>query len=286
MNDETNVKQWFTSVLHPTDFSAASDTAFAHALAIAVVGRAQFTMMHVGHGTASERPWGEFPQVRETLARWGLLNPDSAPEDVFVQLGMAVQKVEAHDLNPVQAIVEYAERHAPDLLVLATEGREGLPRWLKPSVAESLARRSRVVTLFVPQGSEGFVPLDTANINLKRILIPIDEQPDATAAIELAARWGEVLSKDAEITLLHLGPSIKAIEHYAPYGEPEGWSLIHRTGDIVDGIVQAARSERADLIVMPTSGHEGFLDMLRGSISEQVLRRAPCPVLAVPAGHD
>jgi nucleotide-binding universal stress UspA family protein len=35
---------------------------------------------------------------------------------------------------------------------------------------------------------------------------------------------------------------------------------------------------------MATEGHEGILDALRGSVTEQVVRRAPCPVLAVPAG--
>jgi len=32
---------------------------------------------------------------------------------------------------------------------------------------------------------------------------------------------------------------------------------------------------------MPTAGHQGFLDALRGSTTEQVLRKAPCPVLAI-----
>ncbi|HEY3719491.1 MAG TPA: universal stress protein, partial [Roseiarcus sp.] len=40
----------------------------------------------------------------------------------------------------------------------------------------------------------------------------------------------------------------------------------------------------ADLIVMPTAGHVGYLDALRGSTTERVLRQAPCPVLAMPAG--
>ena len=39
----------------------------------------------------------------------------------------------------------------------------------------------------------------------------------------------------------------------------------------------------ADLIVMATEGHQGFLDAIRGSTTERVLRQAPCPVLAVPA---
>jgi nucleotide-binding universal stress UspA family protein len=35
---------------------------------------------------------------------------------------------------------------------------------------------------------------------------------------------------------------------------------------------------------MTTQGHTGVLDALRGSTTERILRRASCPVLAVPAG--
>ncbi|MCA9420743.1 MAG: universal stress protein [Nitrospira sp.] len=38
-----------------------------------------------------------------------------------------------------------------------------------------------------------------------------------------------------------------------------------------------------DLIVMAIQGHQGFLDALRSSTTERVLREAPCPILAVTA---
>jgi nucleotide-binding universal stress UspA family protein len=37
-----------------------------------------------------------------------------------------------------------------------------------------------------------------------------------------------------------------------------------------------------NLIVMCTDGRNGFLDALRGSHSERVLRQSPCPLLAIP----
>ena len=46
---------------------------------------------------------------------------------------------------------------------------------------------------------------------------------------------------------------------------------------------QNGGSPAANLIMMATAGHQGFLDALRGSTTERVLRHAPCPVLAVPA---
>jgi nucleotide-binding universal stress UspA family protein len=38
----------------------------------------------------------------------------------------------------------------------------------------------------------------------------------------------------------------------------------------------------ADVVAMPTAGHHGILDALRGSTTERVLRHAGCPVLAMP----
>jgi nucleotide-binding universal stress UspA family protein len=44
-----------------------------------------------------------------------------------------------------------------------------------------------------------------------------------------------------------------------------------------------AEATSADLVVMATKGHDGFLDMLRGSKTERVLRAVRCPIMAVPA---
>ena len=47
-------------------------------------------------------------------------------------------------------------------------------------------------------------------------------------------------------------------------------------------IVEKAALESSDMIVMSTHGRTGLAHMLIGSVTERVLRRAPCPVLAVP----
>jgi len=49
---------------------------------------------------------------------------------------------------------------------------------------------------------------------------------------------------------------------------------------VEESILQVAADREADLIVMTTKGHEGFLDALRGNTTERVLRQARCPVLA------
>lgn len=47
-------------------------------------------------------------------------------------------------------------------------------------------------------------------------------------------------------------------------------------------IVEKAAREGVDLIVMSTHGRTGLLHVLIGSVTERVIRRAPCPVLSVP----
>jgi nucleotide-binding universal stress UspA family protein len=54
-------------------------------------------------------------------------------------------------------------------------------------------------------------------------------------------------------------------------------------GPVVETILRFAQEHRTDIIAMPTAGHESFLDALRGSITERVLRHTPYPLLAIHA---
>jgi len=52
-------------------------------------------------------------------------------------------------------------------------------------------------------------------------------------------------------------------------------------GDVITAILDVAEEIQADLIVMGTHGRTGLGRLLMGSVAEQVVRRAPCPVLTV-----
>jgi nucleotide-binding universal stress UspA family protein len=54
--------------------------------------------------------------------------------------------------------------------------------------------------------------------------------------------------------------------------------------DARDAILKAAKAVHADLIVIGTHGRRGLSRALLGSVAEDVLRRSPCPVLAVREG--
>ena len=53
-------------------------------------------------------------------------------------------------------------------------------------------------------------------------------------------------------------------------------------GNVAPEIVRLARELPADLIVMGTHGRTGFDRLMLGSVTERILRKAPCPVLTVP----
>jgi len=53
---------------------------------------------------------------------------------------------------------------------------------------------------------------------------------------------------------------------------------------LIDEIVELARTEKADLIIMGTQGATGAKEIFLGSHTVHVIKKAPCPVLAVPAG--
>ena len=57
--------------------------------------------------------------------------------------------------------------------------------------------------------------------------------------------------------------------------------ILLRTGDARDVINNAAKELHADLIVMGTHGRRGVSRALLGSVTETVVRTAPCPVLTV-----
>ena len=140
---------------------------------------------------------------------------------------------------------------------------------------------------------------------LSRILVPLDFSTHSLGALEYARKLAEKF--DSELILIHvvepmvymtdfnLGQiSIPTIEkELVKKAEDELKKLKDKIGDrfkvkvIVKlgkpfiEIVQVAKDEDIDLIVMGTHGHTGVEHILFGSTAEKVVRKSPCPVLTV-----
>jgi nucleotide-binding universal stress UspA family protein len=276
-------------ILHPSDFSRASRIAFAHALKIALLAKAELEIVHVQpHRIDSEKDvhWSEFPGVRSTLARWNILLADAKFEEVAAT-GLRIKKILNAESDPLEAMVRYCAEQPPDLLVLAVHQRDGISRWLHKPVAEPLARRARAMTLFVPSQCQGFIAPADGAVTLRRILIPVDHEPEAQAALEEAYFLATGLGcAEIELRLLHIGAERGMPALSLPHQPGWKWEERLAPGDAVERILDQESEWRPDLLVMATDGRRDFFDALRGSTTERVLRSAHCPVLAVPAKTD
>ena len=268
------------TIVHPTDFSATSAHAFAHALRIALATRSDLYLVHVADEYLEEED--DFPGIRRTLAQWQLLNENDPPEAVGEKLGIKVAKIGLVSEDPLSGLFDFLDKHQADLVVLATHGRDGLERWLDGSIAEKFSRVAQVPTLFVPPTARGFVDQTSGKLHLSQVLMPVDHSPSPAEALGNIDEFISSLSgQSAIIELMHVGKTAPVVRRN-PNGAVVPVSL--RAGHTVSTILQAASEQKVDLIAMPTAGHHGIFDALRGSTTERVLRHAPCPVLAVPAG--
>lgn len=142
-------------------------------------------------------------------------------------------------------------------------------------------------------------------VPIKRILCPVDFSETSGHAVDHAvalARW-----YNASITALHVRspmfmpvPGLPAPEKRVTEDELRRlqaetlacFESATATGVGVDVLVEAGQAAReildravalpANLIVMGTHGAGGFEHLVLGSVTEKVLRKAPCPVLTVP----
>jgi nucleotide-binding universal stress UspA family protein len=269
----------FRTIIHPTDFSVASHEAFAHALRIALAARATLYILHVASDQRADMD--EFPHVRATLAQWGLLNANEPTQAIYERLGTRVAKVDVRAASPAEGFANFLKRHPADLLVAATEARQGLSRLLYGSMAEQLAREAKAPALFIPAHARGFVG-SRGEVHLRHVLIPIDHEPKPAQAIGTIMELLHLLAGNAaDGKFMHAGKKPPQVARHEAPGRPMPVSL--REGDPVDAIVQEAADWPADLVAMPTAGARSVLDALRGSTTDRVLGRTPCPVLSVPA---
>jgi nucleotide-binding universal stress UspA family protein len=133
---------------------------------------------------------------------------------------------------------------------------------------------------------------------VKTILHPTD----FSECSELAFRRACTLARDygARLLVLHVAEPVVAVGGEGIVMLPPGSDLDslqsqlqqiqskdpevkleHRLaqGDAVTEILQVANDNACDLIVMGTHGRTGLRRLLMGSVAEQVVRKASCPVL-------
>jgi nucleotide-binding universal stress UspA family protein len=244
------------------------DTALAHALALAVHGKARLASVHACAGP-DQAP--ELPAASVLLRRWGL------PEDSVIHDRIVHTCCD----DVTDTLLDALRGLAPDLIVAATHARTGLARLFSGSVAEGVARNVRVPTLLLPFAGECFVDRENGRVNLKRMLVPAGSQDEAQQAIDAAVALAQIAGvHESELVLVHVEDGRAAPEIRVP----SGFSLVRlaATGPLEAAVVELGHKLEVCLLVMTTHGHDGLSDVVLGSHTERVLHALGRPLLWVP----
>lgn len=300
----------FKRILIPIDGSRPSQNAARLALGFAKSIGTQAIVMHVVyrqvlHGLESDAlerlPYTKYGE--QLLEPW-----NETGKKLGVTLETRLQDGEG--LGVAETIIRVATSERCNLIVMGTQGREGLERMLLGSVAERVVRLSNVPVMLV---RPSVVSAASAGFGFERILVPVDGSTASGKALwvanEIAVRM------NAELEFLYVIPDMPApmvdpigmnplvynSEEWAKLLEQEAREVIaeakaattaqnvraqsvlasgRRTAQV---ITQTAQARHTSLIVMGTHGRGGFDRLLLGSVAEGVAHHADVPVLLVRA---
>jgi nucleotide-binding universal stress UspA family protein len=200
-----------------------------------------------------------------------------------------------------RSLAAYIGEHDVDLTVMTTHGRSGFSRfWLGSVASELLHRVTSPVLLLRPSD----VPP-----SFERVLMAVDESPASEKALQVSVGVG-LIREGSRIMLAEVVEPPPAtlsrrltlptfdrttVEREAAVTRVEQLALRLRAAGldahanvvvgagVAERILELARAEGSDLIVVGTHGAVGVERLLLGSVADKVVRGATQPVLVVPA---
>ncbi len=295
-------------IVCPTDFSAMSENALRHAIAMARVLGAGITILHVLPPEAGPYATAVLPY----LLPEELTDPEARHTALAALERFAQPALDAHIPTVLDVRVGDAwrgitaaarEQHA-GLIVMGTRGISGARRLLTGSVTDKVLRHlpCAVMTVCHEEGRSWSAPELIQHIVCATDLGETSDAPVAFAALLAGIRH-------AELTVLHvvgeeLNPSVAQhpwAPEFGPIADYAGPALLESFHDAIaasdaaehthskvacgvihDEILRVAAAERADLIVIGTHVRGPLGRTILGATCDRVVREATCPVLVVP----
>lgn len=295
----------FEHLLVPLDGSTLADAALDLALTFARDGRRDLTCCHAvdtrgafAPATNLAFPYDPTPLV-EALKRQGeAILADARDRAAAAGVQLATRLI--FD-DPVSATIRTADECGADVILIGTNGRNGLEHAFLGSTAEGVLRGCTipVITLRAAVKPGGGWPFGCA-------LIAVDDADPADAAIELAVEIA--IAERIRLVFATVIPTADLLGKAVTYGyDPQPVLDELRTaanvllarpvaiarehglaadtlvaeGEPVAEILRAAEATGAGLIVTGSHGRRGLRRFFLGSVAENLVRAASVPVLVV-----
>ncbi len=146
-------------------------------------------------------------------------------------------------------------------------------------------------------------PLAPAAIKIRRVLVPVDFSDHSQNALRYAVAFASQFG--AELILVHIVEQMvypgdwmypplassdfatekreQILERLKQLSAGVGVKArqIVRLGRAWQEVVEIAKEQKADILIIATHGYTGLKHVLLGSVAEKIVRHAPCPVLTV-----
>ncbi|MCI0445967.1 universal stress protein [bacterium] len=288
----------FEKILVATDFSESSRSAWFAAINLASRCLARIEVLHVI----------TYKQYVFDPARYGV--PDEKwqnrlKEEMEVQYAPRLypnsHRTILFSASVPEAILDFAEKEACNLIIVGTHDRKIFGRMLMGSVAQQVVRDSKVQVMVVKAGEHHEKTLQ----NYDRILVPTDFSEMSSKSLNWAVRYANFLL--ADLHLLHVVDLRAYSDMITMYSLTESEipnscelnvdlslnnllqdkDLIGKKfvkslfGDPVEEIISYAEKENCGFIVMGTHGRKGLERILLGSITAGVISRSKIPIITM-----
>jgi len=262
------------NIIHPIHEQSELLLPFLHALALVYASKGELEVVDVRKKSHKH----ENVSIRKALEQWGALPRGSKREDVGM-LGIKIKKI-IKEGGSKKEIGKRLRRHFHDICVIGLTRQRGIGGLFGQDLAEYLVQYFRQTTLYIPSGVKPFVDENTGRVTLKNIIMPVAEDPSPEPSFQMLQRILQVfLDQSPKVHGIHVGEIFPYIS--AASLEGISWREVLVQEGVHQSIVSMAIQEDADLIIMSTNGRDTLSQKIVGSVTEQVLRDAPCPVLAV-----
>ena len=244
-------------------------------------------------------PYGPFPVGFVPLEDQSA--QDAAPSLEEARDALAGLEVEARAFgggSPAWVMSDYAERGEVDLIVVGSPHRGTLGRVFLGSVASSLLHGAACPVAVAPRG---YAKQDH-DLPIRLIAVAYDGTRESKIALRRAEALALALGASLRLLTVERPPRAPAVPGAAGYvpavpPEPEkvlshGMAAVgpklHVEGQRLDGqpaaTLAAACEDDVDLLVVGSRGYGPALRVILGSVSTELIRTAPCPVLVTPRG--
>lgn len=269
-------------ILVPTDFSPLAENALQIAAKIARKHDGEIFLLHL-----LDLPLDLIDPTKGSTS-------NDLPESIFFmklahqRFAKAMQKdylkgIKVHETvefnEAFDGIMNVSQKHDCDLIVMGSNGAEGLKEVFIGSNTEKVVRYSEIPVLVIKS--------DTEDFSAKRLLFATNLALETIGSYHKAVEFANKMDVKMTTVFINTVGKFRTSDHIDGQIEkfkdavknPDLEIIVRNDKNTEDGILNYAEKISADMVGIGTHGRKGIARLLNGSLSEHIVNHAKLPVI-------